>query len=161
MSQVENHLKWCLKNESRLVKIKSDKLLAERHLRKSFYNYRVLKSLEKLGYNDWVLNVGFYSIYHYFLALLANFGYSSKNQSCTISLILSLIDDNKLKFDKEIVLSFDSLNQDDNLTSTTIRNDREISTYGVETSIDFKKIRNIKEIILRTQKQTIKAIENN
>ena len=63
MSQVDNYLKWCLKDEKRLVKTKSDLDLAKKHLKKSEYNYSVLQTLEKMKIYDWALNIGFYAIY--------------------------------------------------------------------------------------------------
>src|SRR3989344_3110540 len=104
MSQVDNHLKWCLKDEKRLVKIKPDLELAQKHLKKSEYNYGILQKLEKLKIYDWALSIGFYSIYHCFLAILAKYGYESKNQSCTITVLLSLIEQEKLKLEKDLVL---------------------------------------------------------
>lgn len=60
MSQVDNHLKWCLKDERRLVKTKQDLELAQKHLKKSEYNSIVVQTLEKLKIYDWALNIGFY-----------------------------------------------------------------------------------------------------
>ena len=48
MPQINNHLKWCLKDSRRLVKAKPDLELAQKHLKKSEYNYGVLQTLEKL-----------------------------------------------------------------------------------------------------------------
>ena len=48
MSQIDNHMRWCLKDPNRLVKVRSDKKLAQEHLEKSEYNADVLRDLEKL-----------------------------------------------------------------------------------------------------------------
>ncbi len=90
MPQIANHLKWCLKDARRLVKATPDTGLAQKHVKKSEYNYGVLQTLERLKIYDWALNVGFYAIYHCFLALLAKFGYQSRNQACTITVLLTL-----------------------------------------------------------------------
>ena len=84
MSQIDNHLKWCLKDPNRLVKIRPDKKLAQDHLKKSEYDTEVMMDLEELKRYDWALNVGFYALYHCFLAILAIQGYKSKNQSCSV-----------------------------------------------------------------------------
>jgi uncharacterized protein (UPF0332 family) len=81
MSQIGNHLKWCLKDPNKLIKSKPNLSLAQEHLKKSEYNAEVMKDLEGLKRYDWALNVGFYSIYHCFLAILAKYGYESKNQA--------------------------------------------------------------------------------
>ena len=158
MSQIDNHLKWCLKDERRLIKTKSNLELAQKHLKKSEYNYGVVQTLEKLKIYDWALNIGFYSIYHCFLAILSKHGYESKNQSCTITAVLNLIEQEKINLDKELVLKFDTLEVEKDVTSPTVRMNREISTYGVETSIDLKQLKNIKEIIVKVQRETIKLL---
>lgn len=158
MSQVDNHLKWCLKDERRLVKTKPDLESAQKHMKKSEYNYGVVQTLEKLKIYDWALNIGFYSIYHCFLAILSKHGYESKNQSCTITVLLNLIDQKKLNLDKELVLQFDTLEVEKDMTSPTIRMEREISTYGVETSVDLQQLKHIKETIVKVQRETIRIL---
>jgi len=142
----------------RLVKTKPDLELAQKHLKKSEHNYGILQTLEKLKIYDWALNVGFYAIYHCFLGILSKYGFASQNQSCTITVLLKLIDDKKLNLDKDIVLQFDTLDIDENLTNPTVRHEREISTYGVETSIDTEQLRKIKELVLKVQRETIRIL---
>ena len=158
MSQIDNHLKWCLNNPKRLIKIGPNLELAQKHLKKSEYNYGVLQTLEKLKIYDWALNVGFYTIYHCFMAIISKYGYASQNQSCTITLLLKLIDDKKLNLNKDLILQFDTLNTEENLTNPTVRRERESSTYGVETSIDLKQLKKIKKLILKVQRETIRIL---
>src|SRR3989344_5211700 len=158
MPQIEEHLKWCLKDQRRLIKTRPDMDLAQKHVKKSEYNYGVVQTLEKQKINDWALNVGFYAIYHCFLAILAKHGYESKNQSCTITVLLSLIDQKKLNLDKDLVLQFDTLEVEKDMTSPSIRMEREISTYGVETSIDLQQLKHIKEMIVKVQRETIRVL---
>jgi uncharacterized protein (UPF0332 family) len=158
MSQVDNHLKWCFKDPNRLVKIKPDIKLAFEHLKKSEYNAEVMNDLEKLKRYDWALNVGFYSVYHCFLAILAKYGYASKNQSCSITVLLKLIDDKVLDFDRDLVLQFDTLEPDKDAANPTVRQTREITTYGVTSTVDNKRLNEIKELIKKAQKATIKEL---
>ena len=158
MSQIDNHLKWCLRDEKRLVKTKPDLDLAYQHLKKSEYNYRILQTLEGLKIYDWALNIGFYAIYHCFLALLAKYGFESKNQSCTVTLLLSLIKEGKLHLDKNLVLQFDTLEIEKDMASPTIRMKRELSTYGIGTSIDLQQLKSLKEMILQVQREVIKIL---
>ena len=158
MPQIDNHLKWCLKDTRRLVKVKPDLDLAQKHIKKSEYNYGVLQTLERLKIYDWALNVGFYAIYHCFLALLAKYGYQSKNQACTITVLLTLINEKKLDLEKDLITQFDTLDVEENLTSPTIRMEREVSTYGVETSIDLEQLKKIKELIIKVQRETIRIL---
>jgi len=159
MPQIDEHLKWCLKDQRRLVKTRSNLDLAQKHVKKSEYNYGVVQTLERLKIYDWALNVGFYAIYHCFLAILAKYGYESRNQACTITVLLSLINEKKLDLDKELDTQFDTLDVEKNITNPTIRESRELSTYGVETSIDLQQLKKIKELILKVQRETIKILE--
>ncbi len=158
MPQIDNHLKWCLKDSRRLVEVKPDLYLAQKHVKKSEYNYGVLQALEKLKIYDWALNVGFYAIYHCFLAILAKYGYASRNQSCTMTALLKLIEDGKLDLEKDIVLQFDTLDVEESLENPSVRHEREISTYGVETSIDLEQLKKIKELVLKVQREAIRIL---
>ena len=158
MPQIDKHLKWCLKDQRRLIKTKPDPDLAQKHLQKSEYNYSVVQTLERLKIYDWALNVGFYAIYHCFLALLAKYGYQSKNQACTITVLLTLINEKKLDLDKDLVTQFDTLDVEKNITNPTVRESRELSTYGVETSIDLGQLKKIKELTLKVQRETIRIL---
>ena len=159
MPQIDEHLKWCLKDPKRLIKAKPDLDLAQKHVKKSEYNYGVVQTLEGLKIYDWALNVGFYAIYHCFLAILAKYGYESRNQACTITVLLTLINEKKLDLDKDLVTQFDTLDVEKNITNPTVRESREISTYGVETSIDLHQLKKIKELILKVQRETIRILQ--
>lgn len=159
MPQIDNHLKWCMKDEKRLVKTEPDLHLARGHLAKSGYNYNVLLLLEKNQVYDWALNVGFYSIYHCFLAILSKYGYSSRNQSCTVTALLKLIEEKKLDFDKDLILQFDVLEADKNAELPTFRESREVSTYGIKTSIDLGELKKIKEMAIKIQRETIRVLQ--
>ncbi len=151
-------MQWCLKDPRRLIKTKPDVELAKKHLAKSEYNYSIVQTLEGLKIYDWALNVGFYAIYHCFLALLVKHGYESRNQSCTVTVLLKLIEEGTVDFDKKFVLQFDTLEEEKDLTNSTVRNSREISTYGVQTSIDTQQLKKVKELILKIQRETIKIL---
>ncbi|MBI4448135.1 hypothetical protein HY643_04085 [Candidatus Woesearchaeota archaeon] len=83
----------------------------------------------------------------------------SRNQACTITVLLSLINEKKLELDKDLVAQFDTLDVEKNITNPTIRERRELSTYGVETSIDLQQLKKINELILKVQRETIKILE--
>ena len=158
MPQIDDHLKWCLKDPKRLIKTKPDLDSAQKHIKKSEYNYSVVQNLERLKIYDWALNVGFYAIYHCFLALLAKYGYESKNQACTITVLLTLINEKKITLDKDLVTQFDTLDVEKNITNPTVRESRELSTYGVETSINLQQLKKIKDLILKVQRETIRIL---
>ncbi len=153
-----NKLSWCLKDANRLIKIEPNADLAKRHIIKSEYNYLVLLDLERLKKYDWALNVGFYAIYHCLLALLTRYGYQSKNQTCTVAALLDLVDKGELDFDRELIAQFDNLDAEKSTTDLTVRESRELSTYGVETNIDILQVIKIKQLALKIQKETIRVL---
>ena len=73
-------------------------------------------------------------------------------------MLLTLIDEGRLDLDKDIVMQFDTLDSEKNLLNPTIRDSRETSTYGVETSIDQEQLRKIKEMVLNVQRETIRIV---
>ena len=158
MSQIVEHLKWCMKDPKRLVKTKPDLDLAQKHIKKSEYNSGVVQTLEKSKAYDWAFNVGFYAIYHCFLAILAKYGYKSRNQACTVTILLTLINEKKLDLDKDLVSQFDTLDVEKSVSNPTVRENREISTYGVETSINLQQLKKLKELILEVQRETIRIL---
>ncbi len=158
MPHIDEHLKWCLKDARRLIKTKPDLVLAQAHLKKSEDNYAVMQTLERLKIYDWALNVGFYAIYHCFLAILAKYGYESRNQACTVTVLHTLINEKKLHLDKDLVAQFDTLEAEKSVTNPTARESRELSTYGVGTSIDLQQLNKIKELVLKVQRETIRIL---
>jgi|SRR3989344_6066914 len=109
MSKVSNMIKWCLKKakveiekgeiHSGLVKIEPDKELALDYLKKAKHNLEVFLYNKEGGFYDWTINIGFYVMYHCCLAIITKFGYESRNQECTLALIESLIENEKLDED--------------------------------------------------------------
>lgn len=159
MSQIDAHLNWCLKDPKRLIELQPNPDIAQKHLKKSEYNYQVLQTLERLKIYDWAFNIGFYAVYHCFLAILAQRGYESKNQSCTLTVLLALIQEKKLDFDIDLIQQFDLLDVEKSIASPTVRKSRERATYGVETSINLHELKKLKELIVKVQRETIRIIE--
>jgi len=75
-----------------------------------------------------------------------------------MSAILDLINEKKIEFDKDVVLQFDTLDVEKNAMSPTIRMERELATYGVETSINLEQLQNVKEMIVKVQRETIRIL---
>ena len=103
---------WCL-NKAKLeiekgqlhrglINKKPDQKLALEHIKKAEHNLEVFLYNKERGYYDWTINIGFYVIYHCFLAILVKYGYESKNQECTLAAIESLVEDKKLDPDFNI-----------------------------------------------------------
>jgi len=156
MSQASNHVEWCLKKANKEVeesrklgkRLKHRGLLkdnpnldeAKKHLAKAEHNLVGITKFKSIGFSDWSMSASFYCIYHCFLAIASKFGYESRNQSCTISLIRFLKEENKIHLDEKFVelLEYEDVESVIDL--------RENYTYGVQVSVeDDSKINELKE----------------
>ena|SRR3989338_558731 len=161
MSQASNHLKWCLNKAKKeieeckklgkrlkhrgLLKISPDMESAKKHIKKAEHNISAIRKFKEIGYSDWSIAAGFYSIYHCFLAIGMKFGYESRNQTCTISLIEWLKEEGKIDINQKLI---DTLKEADieELQESKVIEMREDYTYGVEISVeDETKIKDLKE----------------
>lgn len=70
-----------------LRRIKPSLDVAREHLAKSIHNFEAMTTFYDLHYSDWSASAAFYALYHGLLAILAQCGYESRNQSCTFALI--------------------------------------------------------------------------
>jgi uncharacterized protein (UPF0332 family) len=145
MSQAQNNVRWCLNKAAKeidecnksgkrpvhrgLVLGKPDIEAARRHLEKATHYLQATQHLIKGEFADIGASTLFYSMYHCFLAIAMKFGYESRNQTCTISLIAHLIEEKRINLDKRYI---NLMNVEDG-TAIMLR---EEYTYGI--SIDIK-----------------------
>src|SRR3989344_3691051 len=167
MSQASKHVEWCINKAKKeveeckklgkrikhrgLIKIEPNIEEAKRHIKKAEHDFNAISIFNEDGFSDWSITAGFYCIYHCFLAIATKFGYESKNQTCTISLIEHLREENKIIIDKKFIemLKYHNINE---IQESKIIEEREHYTYGTEVSVkDKTKINdlmgNCKEII--------------
>ena len=120
-----------------LRETKHSKEAASEHLAKALHNFQAMTDFHELRYSDWAANAAFYTLYHGLLAILAQQGYESRNQSCTFALIEHLITKGKIKhltpadvreiLDKETTENLEH--------STKILDIRERMQYSTKTSL--------------------------
>lgn len=103
MRTQNNKIEKCLKEGQKggprhkgLIKTIPDENKAKLHLRKAVHNYEAMSYFYKGGYSDWSPIASFYCLYHCLLAILAKYGYESRNQSCTFALVESFIEQGKV-----------------------------------------------------------------
>ncbi len=153
-SQASKHLDWCLNKAVReveeckkqgkraqhkgLLRVKPNLADAEKHIRKAEHNLKAISSFKETGFSDWSVSAGFYCIYHCFLAIAAKFGYESRNQECTISLIECLKEEGKIIIDSKFIeiLKHQDIEE---IQENKIIDMREDYTYGVEVSVGNEK----------------------
>ncbi|MBS3127110.1 HEPN domain-containing protein [Candidatus Woesearchaeota archaeon] len=161
MSQASKHVEWCLNKAKKeieeckklgkrekhrgLLKTNSNIDEAKKHLAKAEHNLDGITRFREIGFSDWSMSAGFYCLYHCFLAIAAKFGYESANQTCTISLMRFLKENNKIQFDEKFIelLEYEEMEDIKEYSFIDLREDY---TYGVQTSVkDEAKINELKK----------------
>src|SRR3989338_11187458 len=101
---VNEKLKRCLDEGSRggerhqgLRRIKQVASGVQGHLEKAAHNLEAMTIFHDIQYSDWSASAAFYALYHGLLAILAQRGYESRNQSCTFALVEDLISKGEIK----------------------------------------------------------------
>ena len=149
-SQASKHVDWCLKKAEKeieeskkqkkksrhrgLKKIEPNRKLALGHLEKARHNLEVFRLLRKNNSSDWSITAGFYTLYHCFLAIVIKHGYESRNQTCTIALMESLQEQDKISIDKNII-EFMKYEEDEKSHENSLIELRENYTYGVDLEV--------------------------
>jgi len=175
MPHASNQVNWCLKKAEKeieeckkqnkslkhrgLTKVKPDIDDAKKHIAKAEHNLNAITYLDKGGYSDWSITAGFYCIYHCFLAIGKKFGYESRNQICTISLIEHLKEQGEIAINSKYIdmLKYDEIEE---RHESTVIEMREEYTYGLDLSADKteiqKLIKNCKDMIDTTKEIVLK-----
>ncbi|MBI2971436.1 MAG: HEPN domain-containing protein [Candidatus Aenigmarchaeota archaeon] len=166
MSHAKNKVKWCLKKGKKelrekgkhkgLVRTSSDIRKARQHIVKAEHNLRFMMSLKDKEFSDWCGSAAFYSIYHSLLAILAKFGYESRNQECTFALIEGMAEDETISFDTSLL---DSIIKNDSHEKETITEIREQYQYGTKLSIEDKTYDELLDATKRILGETKRIIE--
>lgn len=130
-----------------LRKIKPNIQLSKEYLLKSQHNFTAMTSFHDSGYSDWSASAAFYALYHGLLAILAQRGYESRNQSCTFMLIEEWIAKGEIK---TITLSdikeiFDKSVKDDLEHSEKILDIRERMQYSAKTMLAEEEFKALKK----------------
>jgi uncharacterized protein (UPF0332 family) len=116
--------------------IKENKELVQSHLKKARHNmefYKISKNNKK--FNDWLIVILYYSLYHSALALITNKKYSSKNHYATI---LILINEYRITKDEAILLKELSISKEDAELYTQLKEDRHDASYATHIKFDNK-----------------------
>jgi uncharacterized protein (UPF0332 family) len=122
-------------NKKHIKIINKNKELVKSHIKKARHNLEFYKLNKKnIKFNDWLIVILYYSLYHSALALITNKNYSSKNHYATI---LILIKEYSITKDEVKLFNELSINKEDAELYTNLKNDRTEASY--ETEIKFNK----------------------
>lgn len=129
-----------------LRKIEISESTITNYTKKAYHNFRAITDFKNFGYSDWSASAAFYSLYHLLLAIISKKGFESRNQSCTFTLIESMIDSGEISLTKdELKEIFDSDVTEDLAHSSKILDIRENMQYSARTSMEEKDFRSIFE----------------
>jgi len=169
MSHAKNKMRWCLnkaqkelqkgKKHRGLVRTEPNKEKAREHIVKAEHNLKVTLYLREGGYTDWCSSSLFYAIYHCFLAILAKFGYESRNQECTFAVIDALIEDRKITIEKGDLEKIASLNIEGAREESTVVRMREEYQYSTKVSLEDNKYRYLLHLAKKVLDHTKEIIE--
>ena len=174
MSQASKQVDWCLKKAEKeieeckrlgkrpkhrgLLKTSSNKEETKSHIKKAEENleFSVFLKPEEYGYK--IIESLFYSMYHCFLAIASKFGYESGNQTCTISLIEYLKEEDKINIDDKFIDIMKYKDEQENQDNFSIIEMREDYTYSAKISVENEKIDKLKDLAKELIYQTKEII---
>lgn len=125
------------------------------HFRKALHNLEFVDTIkENKKFTDWIIVSLYYSLYHSFLSLLENKGYSSKNHNATIIFIIK----NYLEIPKDDLELFNNLkmSEEDAIFYSSLKDSRNKASYSSKIEIILDEdivdiINKVKEIILKIE----------
>jgi uncharacterized protein (UPF0332 family) len=151
---LKDKLKACFDEGSRgaerhqgLRKVKVDSAVVRAHVSKAIHNFEAMQVLHDSGFSDWSASAAFYTLYHGLLALLAQRGFESRNQSCTFAFIEDLIVKKEMKnlSSSDLREIFDKDVSEHLAHSSKILDIRERMQYSTQTSLGEEEFQVLKE----------------
>ena len=137
--------------------IKNNPELVKSHLKKSRHNLEFYKlNKEHHKFNDWLIVILYYSLYHAALALITNRNYSSKNHYATI---LILIKEYAITKDEARLLDELSINKEDAELYTNLKDDRHDASYATNIRFSQETIEEYENQVLNFVNKTEELIQ--
>ena len=169
MTYLKNKVEWCLKKAEKelkkegkhrgLVKIHPDVAKARKHIEKAEHNLKLMINLRNSKFSDWCGPAAFYTMYHSLLAILAKFGYESKNQECTFALIYSIVENGSIVFDLALLENVANIDPKKQIENETVIGIREQYQYGTKLSMEDKTYEELLDVIKRILGESKRIME--
>lgn len=134
------------KNKKHINLIHKNEELVIAHIEKARHNIKFYKlNKQNEGFNDWLVVVLYYSLYHCALALITNKNYKSKNHYATILLLVKEynLSQKEAEFIKDL-----SIKEEDAKLYTELRSDRKDASYATFTRFDLKRVNYYEDKVL-------------
>lgn len=126
--------------EKRLFKIQSKSEILG-HIAKAQHNLSFINEIKE-EYDDWVLIVCYYTVYHMALSLILTKGFFSKNHDATLCVLIKYFYKNQLS--EEDFLLLNSFDAEDMLFYVQSKQEREKASYSSNILFDQKLVNEIK-----------------
>lgn len=153
---LERELDFFLKKKH-ITKIEENKELASSFLKKAKHDMEFFNiNKDQNRFNDWLIVVLYYSLYHSSLALITNRNYSSKNHYGTI---LILIKEYSISKQEAHLINELSINKSDAELYSRLKSDRHKASYSTDDMFGDEKIRNYEKRVLEFVNKTEEIIE--
>jgi uncharacterized protein (UPF0332 family) len=129
-----------------ILPIEKNNNLVQAHLQKSKHNLSFFnKNKDDEDYNDWLIVILYYSLYHAVLSLITNKNYKSTNHTASLIFLIK----NYSEFKSDIELFHDlSINQEDAQFYTQLKTDRHNASYQTSTQFSDEKINETKTKVI-------------
>lgn len=129
-----------------LKRIRPSHEKVQEHITKAIHNLEAIQDFYNIGYSDWSASTAFYALYHGLLAILAQRGYESRNQSCTFAIIGEMISNGEIKTLNHVDLKeiFDKDVTNDIEHSSKILDIRERMQYSTKTILAEEEFKHLK-----------------
>ncbi|MDP2750200.1 MAG: HEPN domain-containing protein [Nanoarchaeota archaeon] len=133
--------------------LKSKKIKAEKetkelvigHLDKADHNLKFVRStLELKEFNDWAIVSAYYAIYHASLALCALKGYSTKDHSATLLILIKEFYKKQLTKEEIEIIGSTTIEKEEVLYYVEARSKRAKASYSTEKAFDKKEAENLR-----------------
>jgi len=153
---LEKELNFFIRKKHVIIIDKNNELVKS-HLKKARHNiefYKLNKQNDK--FNDWLIVILYYSLYHSALALITNKNYSSKNHYATI---LLLIKEYTITKEEAELLNELSINKEDAELYTNLKEDRHNASYSTNLKFTNEKIKEYEDKVLNFINKTEELLQ--
>jgi uncharacterized protein (UPF0332 family) len=154
---LNQELEFFLKKKH-ILKIERNKELAKSFLKKAKHNLNFYKLNKKNNdFNDWLIVILYYSLYHTGLALITNKQYTSKNHYATILILIKEYGISKQEAD---LINNLSINKEDAELYTNLKTDRHYASYQTNKAFTEETIASYEKQVLDFMQKAEDIIEN-
>ena len=153
---LDNELKF-FKQKKHILSIKENKELTLSFLKKAKHNVAFYKqNKNNNSFNDWLIVILYYALYHSALALITNKQFSSKNHYATI---LILIKEYGISKEEADLINNLSINKADAELYTNLKTDRHNASYQTDKAFIDKTIIYYEDRVLHFIQKTEELIQ--